>query len=149
MTGTLSLLCRLDCTFHSYGQGPMRPPFSGKVYKTTLNNNMKYCIIWHRKTKENTVTDKNLARKHSFFYFWLKGFLKLLVLKKSGGEVNLPTPIWEMVLMDLLVRCHRDPCKPELRGPARPDQPGRGGGPVAGQAGQYGRGSALVVQWKG
>jgi hypothetical protein len=52
-------------------------------------------------------------------------------------------------LMNLLVRCHRDPCKPELHGPARPDQPGGGGGPVAGQAGQYGRGPALVVQWKG
>ncbi len=51
--------------------------------------------------------------------------------------------------MNLLVRCHRDPCKPELRGPARPDQPGGGGGPVAGQAGQYGRGPALVAQWKG
>jgi hypothetical protein len=50
--------------------------------------------------------------------------------------------------MNLLVRCHRDPCKPELRGPARPDEPSRGGGPVAGQAGQYGRGPALVVRWK-
>jgi hypothetical protein len=50
--------------------------------------------------------------------------------------------------MNLLVRCHWNPCKPELPGPARPDQPGGGGEPVAGQAGQYGRGPALVVQWK-